>query len=204
MAGGDAEPAGDLLAGVDGTGADLALLGTHPQGPPGVDVRGQALVVDQHAVAAQDVRHEVVGEDRQAVDVLEARDAGEREVGRHELGLLVEAAVVEERHAAGQALGEGHGGAAGLRGEVEGRPLAEEGASARSASAYRLMSSWSWGWPRTPASSSARIARSSAFDQGPWARKRSVTAQATVVAPETAPVPMRCACAVWGTSPSRS
>ena len=39
-----------------------------------------ALVEHEHAVAAQDVGHEVVGEDRQAVEVAEARDAGALEV----------------------------------------------------------------------------------------------------------------------------
>ena len=38
------------------------------------------LVVDEHAVAAQDVGHEVVGEDRQRVEVAELRHAGQREV----------------------------------------------------------------------------------------------------------------------------
>jgi hypothetical protein len=52
----------------------------------------------QHAVDAQDVGDEVVGEDRQPVDVAELRNAGERQVARHDLGALVEAWVVEQRH----------------------------------------------------------------------------------------------------------
>ncbi|HEX4363495.1 MAG TPA: hypothetical protein VHZ75_03030 [Solirubrobacteraceae bacterium] len=49
---------------------------------------------------------EVVGEDRQAVEIPEAHDAGEREVRRHDLGALVEAVVGEHRHAAGQLCGQ--------------------------------------------------------------------------------------------------
>ena len=66
-------------------------------------------VVDEDAVAAQDVRNEVVGEDREAVEVAEAHDAGEREVRRHDLRPLVEAAIVEHRHPRGEVLGEALG-----------------------------------------------------------------------------------------------
>ena len=87
-------------------GADLALLRAHPQRALGIDVLGQSRVVDEDAVAAQDVRDEVVGEDREAIEVAEAHDAGEREVGGHDLRPLVEAAVVEHRHPGGEVLRE--------------------------------------------------------------------------------------------------
>ena len=54
--------------------------------------------VHEHAVEAQDVRDEVVGEDRQAVDVRELDDAREMQVVGGDLGALEEADVVEERH----------------------------------------------------------------------------------------------------------
>jgi len=49
---------------------------------------------------------EVVGEDREAVDVGEVRDAGEDQVVGGDLRALVEAAVGEERHPLGQRAGE--------------------------------------------------------------------------------------------------
>ena len=50
----------------------------------------------QHAVHPQHVGHEVVGEDREPVEVLERRHPGEREVVRDDLGALPEAHVIEE------------------------------------------------------------------------------------------------------------
>ena len=93
-----------------------------------VDVRGERRLVAQDAVAAQDVRHEVVGEDRQAVQVLEARDAREGEVGRHDLRALVEAAVGEHRHRAGQLGGQRLRRAARPARDGERVALAEEAA----------------------------------------------------------------------------
>ena len=69
-------------------------------------VRRQAVVIDEHAVAAQDVRDEVVGEDRQAVQVFEAGDTGEREVAGGDLGALVEPAIGVHRHPLDEGLGE--------------------------------------------------------------------------------------------------
>src|SRR3954469_25832747 len=72
----DARAAGECLAGVDGAGADLALeLAAGRKLAAAVDRRGQLLAVDQTLVEPQDVRDEVVGEDRQAVDVGEVGDA---------------------------------------------------------------------------------------------------------------------------------
>ena len=50
----------------------------------------QPLVELEHAVEPQHVRHEVVGEQRQAVEVRGGRDAGEVEVRGGDLGALVE------------------------------------------------------------------------------------------------------------------
>ena len=60
---------GDQLARVHRAPADLALLLAGRQQLAGVDAGGQGGVVAQHAVHAQHVGHEVVGEDRQAVEV---------------------------------------------------------------------------------------------------------------------------------------
>ena len=90
-------------------GADLALDAPERQALAAVDARCQLVVVDEHAVAAQHVRHQVVGEDRETVEIGELGHAGEREVVWHDLSALVETAVVEHRHATreypGQALG---------------------------------------------------------------------------------------------------
>ena len=99
---GCAGASGDELAGVHRAGTDLAFVATGRQQQAAVDVRGQALVVDQDAVGAQHMRDEVVGEDRQPVQVLEAHDAGESQVRRHDLRALVEPAIGEQRHAACQ------------------------------------------------------------------------------------------------------
>src|SRR3954454_19561121 len=45
--GGDAQPRGDLLAGVHRTGADLLLRAAERQDRAGVDERGELVVVDQ-------------------------------------------------------------------------------------------------------------------------------------------------------------
>ena len=66
---------------------------------PCVDAGRQPGVVAQHAVHAQHVGDEVVGEDREPVEVVELGDPGEREVVRRDLGPLPEADVVEEGHA---------------------------------------------------------------------------------------------------------
>src|ERR687888_1180330 len=84
---------GDRRAGVHRARADLALLRAGAQVAARVDVRGQALLVQEHALAAQHVRDEVVGEDRQRVEVAELGDAGEREVAGGDLRALVEALV---------------------------------------------------------------------------------------------------------------
>ena len=54
-------------------------------------------VVDEHAVAAEHVGDEVVGEDRERVEVVELRDARQRQVVGGDLRALVEAVVGEER-----------------------------------------------------------------------------------------------------------
>ena len=100
------------LAGVHGAGADLALLRRRPAAAARRRCARRARVVAQHAVAAQHVRDEVVGEDRQAVEVAEARDAGERQVGGGDLRALVEAAVGEQRHPGGERLRQALGRAA--------------------------------------------------------------------------------------------
>src|SRR6476469_8941536 len=65
---GHADAARELCAGVHGAGADLALGAAGGQQLPGLDLRGEVAGVDEHALAAQDVGDEVVGEDRQLVD----------------------------------------------------------------------------------------------------------------------------------------
>ena len=96
-----------------GAGPDLVLLRSGAQLPAPVDVGRESLVVHEHAVAAQDVGHEVVGEDRQPLEVVEARDGGERQVRRRDLCALEETAIVEHRHAGGKLRGERLGRAAG-------------------------------------------------------------------------------------------
>jgi hypothetical protein len=108
--------------------ADLALGRAGRQQPLGVDVRGQLRLVDEHAVHAQHVRHEVVGEDRKPVEVAEFGQPGQGEVVRHDLRALVEAAVVEEAHAACQQCREPLGRAGGLGHQVLGPAAAEEAA----------------------------------------------------------------------------
>ena len=63
-------------------GTDLTLLA------PRVELRGsesmcaaRRVVVFEDSVAAQNMGNDVVGEDRQAVEVVELRHAGERQVG---------------------------------------------------------------------------------------------------------------------------
>ena len=98
-----------------GAGADLALhRAAGGDEAAGVDERGEVGRVGEHAVEAQDVRDQVVGEDGQPIDVGERRDAGERQVVGGDLRPLVEARIVEERHLARQRAREALGGAAGL------------------------------------------------------------------------------------------
>jgi hypothetical protein len=92
----------------------------------GVDARGQLLVVDEHPVAAQHVWHEVVGEDREKVEVVELGDAGKRKVVGDDLRALVEVAVVEHGHTVGERVRQALGRALALRDEVERAALAEE------------------------------------------------------------------------------
>ena len=89
--------------------SDLAFLLTGREQLAGIDAGGQCGVVPEHAVHPQHVRHQVVGEDRQAVEVRELGHAREREVIRGDLGALPETAVVEERHAGRQHRGEALG-----------------------------------------------------------------------------------------------
>jgi hypothetical protein len=70
----DAQTRREQLASVHRAGPYLALLRPWPQVASCVDVGGEAGVIDQYAVAVQDVRNEVVGEDRQAVEVAELGD----------------------------------------------------------------------------------------------------------------------------------
>ena len=65
----NAGAAGDELARVQRAGADLGLLVARRDQLPGVDAGGQLGVVAQHPVHAQHVGHEVVGEDREPVQV---------------------------------------------------------------------------------------------------------------------------------------
>jgi hypothetical protein len=61
---------------MDRRGPDLALeLAAVLELDALVDLGGELVVVAQHAVEAQDVGDEVVGEDREAVDVRERGDA---------------------------------------------------------------------------------------------------------------------------------
>ena len=82
-------PHGQPLARLDGARAQLDLHRLAvAQLLTGVDALGERRRVAQHAVAAQDVRHEVVGEDRQPVDVGERRHARQHEVVDGDLGAL--------------------------------------------------------------------------------------------------------------------
>ena len=108
--------------------ADLALLLARRQQLAGVDAGGERGVVAQHPVHAQHVGDEVVGEDREPVEVGELGHAGEREVVRHDLGALPEAEVVEEGHPGGEHRGEPLGRAAGLLHQVERATVTEEAA----------------------------------------------------------------------------
>jgi hypothetical protein len=80
----------------------------------------QAAVVAQHTVHAQHVGHQVVGEDREPVEVAELGDPGQGQVAGDDLGALVEAAVVEEAHAAREHPGQALGRAARLLDQLEG------------------------------------------------------------------------------------
>src|SRR3954471_18267826 len=71
----DAQALRDRPGRVHRAGADLALRPSGGQQPADVDVLGQARLVAQDAVDAQDVGDEIVGEDRQAVQVVKVRDA---------------------------------------------------------------------------------------------------------------------------------
>ncbi len=104
---------------MQGAGADLSLGAPEREADAGVDACGQVVVVDEHAVAAQDVGDEVVGEDGEAVEVVELGDARQREVVGDDLGALVEAAVIEHRHAAREHLRQALGRAARFGNEVE-------------------------------------------------------------------------------------
>ncbi len=118
----------DQLAGVHRAGPDLALGAARGEQLACVDAGGERLLIDQDTLAAQHVGDEVVGEDRQAIEIGEARHSREREVGDHDLGALVEAAVIEHRHAARQRFGQPLGRAAALGHEVQRAALAEEAA----------------------------------------------------------------------------
>ena len=108
-AGATPSPRREALAGVHGAGPQLALvLAAGRQLLAALDARGELVVVVQHAVRPQHVRDEVVGEDRQPVDVPEVGHAGQVQIVGGDLGALVEAGVGEERHlrqALGQRLG---------------------------------------------------------------------------------------------------
>ena len=180
MAGGHPEPLRQQLAGVHRAAADLALLVARREQLAGVDAGGQRGLVAQHAVHAQHVRHEVVGEDREPVEVVELGHAGEREVVRGDLGALPEATSSKKGMPAAS---------------IEASRSAEPPASAttsiarraprkrprsRSASAYSAISSWPGSWPSTAATSSAVNARSSSADHPPDERQKSVSDDATV------------------------
>ena len=114
-------------------GADLALGAAERERHAGVDARRQRLVVDEHAVAAQHVRDEVVGEDRQAVEVVEFGYAGEREVAGDDLGALVEAAVARTSPSRAPASASRSAEPPASATQVERAPLAEEAPELRSA-----------------------------------------------------------------------
>ena len=63
------EPLGDELARVHRAAADLALLLAGREQLPGINAGGERGVVPEHAIDAQHVRHQVVREDRQAIEV---------------------------------------------------------------------------------------------------------------------------------------
>ena len=117
---------GELFARVQRAGADLALGGALRQQLAGVDVGGQLGVVAQHAVHAQHVGDEVVREDREPIEVVELGRAGESEVAAHDLGALVEAAIVEEAHAAGEQRRQPLGRPVRLADQVPGGAVAQE------------------------------------------------------------------------------
>jgi len=85
----------DQLDSVNGAGADLDLLlrSTLDQLAPLYPL-GELTFVAEDSIQAEDVWNEVVGEDRQPVDVVEptgtAPAEGEREVRGEDLGALVE------------------------------------------------------------------------------------------------------------------
>src|SRR4051794_8596323 len=76
---------------VQRAGADLDLLGRVVLDQLlGVDAGDQIGIELEHAVDAQDVWHEVVGEQRERTEIAGGRDAGQREVGGGDLGTLVQ------------------------------------------------------------------------------------------------------------------
>src|SRR5215208_5771470 len=122
----NAQPRSDQLAGVNRAATDLALGVARSEQLARVDVSRQVRVVAQHAVHAQNMRHHVVGEDRQAVKVVEVGDRGQREVAGHDLRALVEAAVGEELHASGELPGQALGRPARRVDRLERRTAREE------------------------------------------------------------------------------
>jgi hypothetical protein len=104
--------------------ADLALGAAGLQQLAGVDPPLELRLVSEDAVHAQDVRDQVVGEDREPVEVVELGDAGEREVVGGDLGALPEPLVVEEGHL-GEGLRQPLGRAAGRPDRIQRAALAE-------------------------------------------------------------------------------
>lgn len=110
---------------LDAARADLdLLLGAVHEQLARVDAGQQPGVVGQDAVDAQHVGDEVVGEEREAVEIAEARGAGVMEIGANELGALEEGhrAAAVARHVgeavpAGQALDERERGSSGRVGD---------------------------------------------------------------------------------------
>ena len=76
---------------MQGAGSDLHLLGRAVLDQlPAVDAGDERGGEVQHAVEAQHVGDQVVGEHRQPVEVGGARDAGAGEIGGGDLGALEE------------------------------------------------------------------------------------------------------------------
>lgn len=83
------------LDGFDGDGANLDLFGrAHDEEIPRIDPTREGFGMVEHPMAAQDVGHEIVGKERQPIEIVEAAQPswseGAAEIGHRDLGAFIE------------------------------------------------------------------------------------------------------------------
>ena len=178
---------------------------------PPLDPRHELRLERQHAVEAEDVGHEVVGEHRQLAEVGRVDHAGAVEVGGGDLRpleerqpeLVVAGGVGKARPAAEQ-LGQRRGRSAGDRGQRE-EPAAElrlrPGRRGRAASSANSAIS---GWLRVLAAAAGELRRLDRGQLGGGPGPVGVEAPADAAGDRAGSRWRRRPCAASGTSPSRS